>query len=237
MKKASVVALVTLQLLGTLSTAASADGEARLRGGGGGRHPGGGRAVSAHRQSFGGHRSGFHARGFRHQRFFQRHVVSFGGFIAPSVIVYAPPLYADSSLYDSTPTYDPPPVYAPPPAYRPAQMAYGGPTYSQPPAYSPPPPSAPPTPRVVTYPTGRYELRGDGTSTPYTWVWVPNPPPPPAAPPATPQGTAPAPDDAQPVRQTQAYRWVDEQGVVHWTNRLETVPRRFREQVSRLEPS
>ncbi|HEU4367899.1 MAG TPA: hypothetical protein VFV05_06665 [Methylomirabilota bacterium] len=38
--------------------------------------------------------------------------------------------------------------------------------------------------RVVTYPEGRYELRGDGTaSAPYYWVWIPagaappNPPP------------------------------------------------------------
>jgi hypothetical protein len=31
----------------------------------------------------------------------------------------------------------------------------------------------PSTDRVVTYPTGRYELRGDGTAvTPYYWVWV-----------------------------------------------------------------
>jgi len=41
------------------------------------------------------------------------------------------------------------------------------------------------TDRVVSYPEGRYELRGDGTVTsPYYWVWipagtvsVPNPPP------------------------------------------------------------
>ena len=38
--------------------------------------------------------------------------------------------------------------------------------------------------RVVTYPEGRYELRGDGTAqSPYVWVWIPtgatppNPPP------------------------------------------------------------
>ena len=41
------------------------------------------------------------------------------------------------------------------------------------------------TDRVVVYPEGRYELRGDGTATsPYYWVWVPagsmpTPPPPP----------------------------------------------------------
>jgi len=40
--------------------------------------------------------------------------------------------------------------------------------------------------RVVTYPEGRYELKGEGTvNSPYYWVWIPagatppNPPPPP----------------------------------------------------------
>ena len=39
--------------------------------------------------------------------------------------------------------------------------------------------------RVINYPSGRYELYGDGTTTPYYWVWVPAgttlpaPPPPP----------------------------------------------------------
>ncbi|HET7874536.1 MAG TPA: hypothetical protein VFN71_03350 [Methylomirabilota bacterium] len=44
-------------------------------------------------------------------------------------------------------------------------------------------------PTVVQYPHGRYELRGDGVSTAYHWVWIPNapPPPPPAAPPPPPQ--------------------------------------------------
>lgn len=48
---------------------------------------------------------------------------------------------------------------------------------------------AAPNDRVVTYPEGRYELRGDGTtSSPYYWVWIPNgsnpvnAPPPPARP-------------------------------------------------------
>jgi hypothetical protein len=44
-----------------------------------------------------------------------------------------------------------------------------------------------PAQRVMTYPEGRYELRGDGTaSNPYFWVWTPTgttigtiPPPPP----------------------------------------------------------
>ena len=46
--------------------------------------------------------------------------------------------------------------------------------------------------RIVTYPEGRYELRGDGTvNSPYYWVWIPagavstsipNPPPLPRVP-------------------------------------------------------
>jgi hypothetical protein len=38
-----------------------------------------------------------------------------------------------------------------------------------------------PIPGVVYYPHGRYELRGDGVSAAYQWVWIPNPPPPPPA--------------------------------------------------------
>ncbi|MFQ5792614.1 MAG: hypothetical protein ACE5JI_19250 [Acidobacteriota bacterium] len=37
----------------------------------------------------------------------------------------------------------------------------------------------PPQPSVIYYPHGRYELRGDGVTTAYQWVWIPNPPPPP----------------------------------------------------------
>ena len=70
----------------------------------------------------------------------------------------------------------------------------GGCVYSEPvPAASPATtvvvaPAA--TDRIVTYPEGRYELRGDGTvNSPYYWVWipagatsVPNPPPLPRVP-------------------------------------------------------
>jgi hypothetical protein len=43
--------------------------------------------------------------------------------------------------------------------------------------------------RVVSHPTGRYELRGDGITVPFYWVWRPTvvvvaPPPVPAPPPA-----------------------------------------------------
>jgi len=39
-------------------------------------------------------------------------------------------------------------------------------------------------PTIVEYPTGWYQLRGDGMTTPYVWVWIPKPPPIPSQPPA-----------------------------------------------------
>jgi hypothetical protein len=58
---------------------------------------------------------------------------------------------------------------------------------------------AAPTATVVQYPTGRYELRGDGITAPYYWLWIPAPvvvaapgpvvaPPLPPAPPPPPAG-------------------------------------------------
>jgi hypothetical protein len=43
-----------------------------------------------------------------------------------------------------------------------------------------------PAERVMTYPEGRYELRGDGRTTPYYWVWIPAGATPPAPPPLPP---------------------------------------------------
>jgi outer membrane lipoprotein SlyB len=63
----------------------------------------------------------------------------------------------------------------------------------------------PATPTAVVYPTGRYELRGDGITTPYQWVWIPTPPPPPppppapAAPPPPPPAPPPPPSPAPPA--------------------------------------
>jgi hypothetical protein len=48
--------------------------------------------------------------------------------------------------------------------------------------YTDPRPAVAPSPSVVHYPHGRYELRGDGISVAYQWVWIPNPPPPPPPP-------------------------------------------------------
>jgi hypothetical protein len=133
-------------------------------------------------------------------------------------------------------TYTAPPVVSYPPA------AYAAPTYYPPAVYSTPAP--PPMPSVVEYPTGRYELRGDGVGTPYTWVWIPNPPP---APPAEPPAAAPAPaapptalgasDDPSPPRHSQLYRWVDREGVVHWTDRVDAVPGQYRSVVVDRAPS
>jgi hypothetical protein len=131
-------------------------------------------------------------------------------------------------------------VYAPP-------VAYAAPAYAEPPAYyaptvtniitvaPAPAPTAPPPPSVVEFSTGRYELRGDGITAPYAWVWVPNPPPaPPSPPPAPPAVEAPAPAEPPAPRRRQAlYRWTDEQGVLHLTDRWEIVPREHR---GRFEP-
>ena len=117
-------------------------------------------------------------------------------------------------------------VYATSPVYAPAIYSDPAPAYvSAPMVYSPPPGGAvsvapsPPTPSVVQFPTGRYELRGDGMTTPYTWVWIPNPP---TEPPATPPGDGPASEVSAPPRHSRFYRWTDEQGVVHLTDDRET---------------
>ena len=93
-----------------------------------------------------------------------------------------------------------PPYYYPPPAYYPPPYYYPPAYYGSPPAYSPPvgyaPPAATvsvtpaqPTQNVVQFATGRYELRGNGASTPYRWVWIPNPPT--APPQVAPAGSLP----------------------------------------------
>jgi hypothetical protein len=110
------------------------------------------------------------------------------------------------------------PVYAAPLTF------YGSPEYSELPAVIVPPPDTsvrlvpPPPPErdVIHYSDGRYELRGDGISTPYRWVWIPSPPPPPGS-----------------RRDVRLYGWIDEGGVLHVTDRLNTVPERHREQAKR----
>ena len=133
--------------------------------------------------------------------------------------------------------YSPPSVvyytyYTPPPVY-----------YVPPVVYQAPPASVhvPAIPRVVEYPTGRYELRGDGVVTRYEWTWIPNPPPAPPAPiepPAVspPQAATPrsAPAIVTPSAPREAFRWTDDHGVITWTDRLDSIPERYRAQVQRL---
>ena len=168
--------------------------------------------------------------GFHHHKFF-RPFFPFGIVAAAPAVVYAapyyyppdyyPPPYYDPSAYSAPVTYNPPVSYAPPPSS----------TVSVAPA----PPAAPPSPNVVEFATGRYELRGDGVSTPYTWVWIPNPPtsPPPAAPSASQTGanSSSGGSGRVPPRAGQLYRWTDAQGVIYWTDRLDAVPEQYRSNV------
>jgi len=120
---------------------------------------------------------------------------------APAVVVAPPPAY-----YAPAPAYSAPPpaYYAPAPAYSAPPPAYSAPTAYVRQTYAAP---APAQPRVIQYPGGRYELRGDGIATAYEWVWIPNPtnlPSPPGAPSAY---SAPAPTYSAPpapVQQTYA---------------------------------
>ena len=166
--------------------------------------------------SHGGSHRGFHHGGSGGRSFAHR---AFGG----GFIVFAPPLWYGSDL-----SYDPGPTYAPAPAYDPAVYGPGvGGTL----ALAPP---ASPTPSVIQYPTGRWELRGDGLTIPYRWVWIPNPPtapPPPTSPSGAPVTPAPLESGRpEPPGNTKIYRWTDGQGVLHLTDRLDTVPERYRAQ-------
>jgi len=81
---------------------------------------------------------------------------------------------------------------------------------------------------VVEYPGGRYVLRGDGMSMPYTWVWIPNPPQgPPGA--TSLRGSG----DQGPGRYGQVYHWIDADGVMHVTDRWEAVPQLYRQQAKK----
>lgn len=171
--------------------------------------------------SHGGSHRGVHHRGPGGRSFAHR---PFGG----GFIVFAPPLWYGSDL-----SYDPGPAYAP--AYGPAVY---GPGVGGAVALAP---SPPPTPSVIQYPSGRWELRGDGLTIPYRWVWIPNPPTaPPSAPPSGAEPVAPPPPASsrpEPPGNTRIYRWTDGQGVLHLTDRLDTVPERYRAQARASRPS
>ena len=130
----------------------------------------------------------------------------------------------------------PPGIVAAPPIvlFTPPQIIYVQP----PPVVMVTPP--PPTPSVIEYPNGRYELRGDGITTPYTWAWIPNAPPPPPGPPGMLPTVPPAASSDVPgdppssARPTETYRWTDERGVTTWTDRIDKVPERYRAQTQRV---
>ena len=91
--------------------------------------------------------------------------------IAAPPVVYAAPAYYAPAYY-GWPYPAAPAAYYPAP-YYPAR-AYAA--YPAPYAAAAPAPSAGWTgPRVVEYAHGRYELRGDGVSVPWAWVWIPSP--------------------------------------------------------------
>jgi hypothetical protein len=239
LSRATTVWVVFGALVVALVLAPAAAFAQRGGGGGGGRgggmHGGGGRIISApttitgpgpvqvgptpfpqsHRGSFGARGHGFHGHhhvGHHHQnRFGHHHHRGFvgKGFIGAGPVWWGAPYYYPyygQAYYDTAQTY----VYAPP-------VVYSAPTYS--PA---------PMPRVVEYPTGRYELRGDGYGTPYHWIWIPNAPaapPPPAEPAPT---TPPASITPEPPGKTTVYRWTDANGITHYTDRADSVPAQYR---------
>jgi len=172
-----------------------------------GGHGGGGHGVNG----------GFnHFNGFNHRHFNSNSVV----FVGPG------PLWWD---------YSPPVVYSPPPVYYAPPVVYQtAPPASYYPSSYPSAPTAPPGPRTVEFPTGHYELRGDGMATPYTWVWIPNPPtappgpPIPAAPDAPPAGPTSRPGSPSVPPAKAIYRWTDENGVTVLTDDITKVPERYR---------
>jgi hypothetical protein len=96
------------------------------------------------------------------------------------------------------------------------------------------PVASPPIASLVEYPQGWYQLRGDGVSAPYAWVWIPRPPPPPAAVPEAPAPppSPPAAEKSEPLgsgpRIGDTFHYTDDEGVTTWTNRPEKIPGRFR---------
>ena len=174
------------------------------------------------------------------------------GPIAPPSFVHPRPLHRPFAsrpfVHGGTVIYSAPPVYYAPPTYSydPPVTYYVPPsaTYYPPAASIPPAAATAPAPGVVEYPHGRYELHGDGVNARYTWVWIPNAPssPPPAAPPTPPAPAAPpepsASDGAAAApRSGPLYRWTDEQGAVHWTDRFDAIPEQYRPRAKQVQPS
>ena len=119
---------------------------------------------------------------------------------------YGYPASGYSSSGYSTPTYVVAASVPPTPLYEPSSSGYG----------------TTPMQGVVEFASGKYVLQADGNT--YKWMWVPNPPTSP------PGGTMPASAaaPAQPVRPLDYYRWTDDEGVTHLSDRLDLVPDVYR---------
>jgi hypothetical protein len=148
---------------------------------------------------------------------FPRHVV----WVAPPIGLYSPgiqyPVPAEPApqvINVSPVIYTTPTVYV----YQPATAQPEGVQAAAAPE---------PLTRVVEHATGRYELRGNGSPTPYEWVWIPNPP---AAPPESTSSATEEPPaaPASATSRTAAYRWSDDDGTIFVTNRLDRVPEPYR---------
>src|SRR4030095_2741469 len=254
-KKLPAVVVTTVLLAGVLLAPSAAQAQRGGRGGGGGGNGAGmgrgaangrpavaqqapGRQWSGNQWSgnqWSGHQWSSNHNHFVGRPFFKPFVRPFFPLArAPSVVYAAPCDYPPYYDYPPPAYYDPPQTYYAPPAstyYAPAPAT----SYNPPPSGTVSVAPAPPPDNVIQYSHGRYELRGDGVSTPYRWVWIPNPPPPPAAPAplGDPSSGVPSPGDSSfggPVapRQGRLYRWTDTAGVVHWTDRIDMVPEKYR---------
>jgi len=92
-----------------------------------------------------------------------------------------------------------------------------------------------PVPTLIEYPTGWYQLRGDGMTTPYVWVWIPKAPPapmpamiPPVPPPPPVASLGPDSTTDSSPRRKGLFRWIDDEGVAHWTDQRDSIPQRYR---------
>ena len=225
MLRALAVVTISAILLASIAIAPADAGGGSLsfnpHGGFQGFNPGGGFQGFNPGGGFQGFNPGDVGRSLMPPRFSKRGRAT-GGYL---IGAYGGPFYYGSTLVDpllyDTSVYAPAPVYTAPPVYVPVVV----------PVAISDLPAAPARPSVIELPEGRYELRGDGVSAPYNWVWIPNPP---AAPPASSSPpTAPSSGDRSPVRRSQLYRWVDEQGVMYLTDNADTVPEEFRKQAKR----
>jgi hypothetical protein len=145
-------------------------------------------------------------------------------------------VYTPAVLYDPVALYQPPPVEPPPITVNVSPVVYVSPTVNvTPSAAAPAAVAAPAPPSVVEYPTGRYELRGDGVAVPYSWVWIPNPPAAPPVAPAPPEEPR-APAATVTAARSPVYRFTDDDGTVVWTNQVERVPGPLREQAQQGRP-